>query len=97
MRVRGQPDLDWTFADCKVTSERRAEPRSCIRSGGALFLWNKIEDHAEADAARRGFDIDLDRYHDKLRTEGWSLERYGRDDQSQSYRPAGCANRGQRM
>jgi hypothetical protein len=25
MRVRGQPDLDWTLADCKVTSETRAE------------------------------------------------------------------------
>jgi quinone-modifying oxidoreductase subunit QmoC len=68
IRVGGQPDMDGTFAGRKVTPETLAELRSCIRAGGALFLWDKIEEHAEADAARRG--IDLDQYYDKVRSEG---------------------------
>jgi quinone-modifying oxidoreductase subunit QmoC len=68
MRVGGQPDMDGTFAGRKVTPETLAELRSCIRAGGALFLWDKIEGHAEADAARRG--LGLDQYYDKVRSEG---------------------------
>lgn len=68
MRVGAQPDMDGTFPGRKVTPETLAELRSCIRAGGALFLWDKIEEHAAADAARRGLDID--QYHDKVRTEG---------------------------
>jgi hypothetical protein len=68
MRVGGQPDMDGTFAGRKVTPETLAELRSCIRAGGALFLWGKIDEHAEADAARRG--LDLDQYYDKVRSEG---------------------------
>ena len=59
----------WTsLAGRKVTPETLAELRSCIRGGGALFLWDKIEEHATADAARRG--LDLDQYYDKVRSEG---------------------------
>ena len=68
IRVGGQPDMDGTFAGRKVTPETLAELRSCIRAGGALFLWNKIEEHAATDAARRGLDID--QYYDKVRSEG---------------------------
>jgi quinone-modifying oxidoreductase subunit QmoC len=68
MRVGGQPDMDGTFAGRKVTPETLAELRSCIRAGGALVLWDKIEEHAEEDAARRG--LDLDQYYDKVRSEG---------------------------
>jgi quinone-modifying oxidoreductase subunit QmoC len=68
MRVGGQPDMDGTFAGRKVTPETLAELRSCIRAGGALSLWGKIDEHAEADAARRG--LDLDQYYDKVRSEG---------------------------
>jgi heterodisulfide reductase subunit C len=68
MRVGGQPDMDGTFAGRKVTPETLAELRSCIRAGGALFLWDKIEEHAAADAARRG--LDLDDYYERVRSEG---------------------------
>jgi hypothetical protein len=51
-----------------VTPETLEELRSCIRAGGALFLWNKIEEHAGTDAARLGLDID--EYHDKVSAEG---------------------------
>ena len=68
IRVGGQPDMDGTFAGRKVTPETLAELRNCIRAGGALFLWEKIEEHAAADAARRGLDID--QYYDKVRSEG---------------------------
>ena len=68
MRVGGQPDMDGTFAGRKVTPETLEELRSCIRAGGALFLWDRIEKHAAADAARLG--VGIDEYHDKVRTEG---------------------------
>jgi quinone-modifying oxidoreductase subunit QmoC len=68
MRVGGQPDMDGTFAGRKVTPETLAELRSCISAGGALFLWDKIEEHAAADAERLGLDID--EYYEKVRTEG---------------------------
>jgi heterodisulfide reductase subunit C len=67
-RVGGQPDMDGTFAGRKVAPETLAELRSCVRAGGALFLWDKIEQHGAADAARLG--LDLDQYYDKVRTEG---------------------------
>jgi heterodisulfide reductase subunit C len=67
-RVGGQPDMDGTFAGRKVTPETLAELRNCIRAGGALILWQKIEQHAAADAARRGLDID--EYLNKVSTEG---------------------------
>ncbi|MGA3216098.1 MAG: 4Fe-4S dicluster domain-containing protein [Acidimicrobiales bacterium] len=68
IRVGGQPDMDGTFAGRKVTEETLAELRGCIRAGGALFLWDRIEQHAARDAARLGLDID--QYHDKVRSEG---------------------------
>ena len=68
IRVGGQPDMDGTFAGRKVTPETLAELRSCIRAGGALFVWDKIEEHAATDAARRRLDID--QYYDKVRSEG---------------------------
>ena len=60
--------MDGTFAGRKVTEETLAELRGCIRAGGALFLWDRIEQHAARDAARLGLDID--QYHDKVRSEG---------------------------
>jgi quinone-modifying oxidoreductase subunit QmoC len=68
MRVGGQPDMDGTFAGRKVAPETLAQLRSCIRAGGALFVWDKVEQHAAADAARLGLDID--EYYDKVSTEG---------------------------
>ena len=68
IRVGGQPDMDGTFAGRKVTPETLAELRSCIRAGGALFVWDKIEEHAATAAARRRHAID--QYYDKVRSEG---------------------------
>jgi quinone-modifying oxidoreductase subunit QmoC len=67
-RAGGTPDMDGAFAGRKVTPETLAELRSCIRAGGALVLWQKIEEHAAADAARLGLDIDD--YLNKVSTEG---------------------------
>jgi quinone-modifying oxidoreductase subunit QmoC len=67
-RVGGQPDMDGTYAGRKVAPETLAELRSCIRAGGALVLWQKIEQHAAADAAQRGMDIDD--YLNKVSNEG---------------------------
>jgi heterodisulfide reductase subunit C len=67
-RVGGQPDMDGTFAGRKVTPETLAELRACIRAGGALALWQKIDEHAAADARR--FGLDLDEYLKKVSTEG---------------------------
>jgi quinone-modifying oxidoreductase subunit QmoC len=68
VRVGGQPDMEGTFAGRKVTPETLSELRSCIRAGGALVVWDKLESHAENDAARRGLDID--QYHAKVNKEG---------------------------
>jgi len=68
VRAGGTPDMDGAFAGRKVTPETLAELRSCIRAGGALVLWQKIEEHAAADAARLGLDIDD--YLNKVSTEG---------------------------
>jgi quinone-modifying oxidoreductase subunit QmoC len=68
VRVGGQPDMDGTFGGRKVAPGTLAELRGCIRAGGALSLWQKIEEHAAADAARRGLDID--EYLKKVSTEG---------------------------
>lgn len=67
-RVGGQPDMDGTFAGRKVAPESLEELRNCARAGGTLVVWERIDRHAEADAARLG--LDLDQYYDKVRTEG---------------------------
>jgi quinone-modifying oxidoreductase subunit QmoC len=67
-RVGGTPDMDGSFAGRKVAPETLAELRSCIRAGGALVLWQRIEQHAAADAAR--FGLDIDEYLHKVSTEG---------------------------
>ncbi len=44
VRVGGQPDMEGTFAGRKVTPETLSELRSCIRAGGALVVWDKLEE-----------------------------------------------------
>jgi quinone-modifying oxidoreductase subunit QmoC len=68
VRLGAQPDMDGTFAGNKVVPATLAELRNCIRAGGTLFLWDKIEEHAAIDAER--FGLDLDQYYEKVRTEG---------------------------
>lgn len=67
-RVGGSPDMNGQFAGRKVPPETLKEVRACVRAGGALFLWDKIEEHGAAQAARLG--LDLDEYHLKVATEG---------------------------
>jgi len=67
-RLGATPDMDGDFAGRKVAPETLAELRSCIKAGGALVLWQKIEEHAAADAARLG--LDLDAYLEKVSREG---------------------------
>ncbi|MGD0254410.1 MAG: 4Fe-4S dicluster domain-containing protein [Acidimicrobiales bacterium] len=68
VRLGAQPDTDGTFAGRKVAPATLDELRSCIRGGGTLFLWNKIEEHAARDAEM--LELDLDQYYEKVRTEG---------------------------
>jgi heterodisulfide reductase subunit C len=68
VRLGAQPDMDGTFAGNKVPPATLSELRNCIRAGGTLFLWDKIEEHAARDAERRG--LDLDQYYEQVRAEG---------------------------
>lgn len=67
-RVGASPDMDGCFAGRKVDPATLAELRACIRAGGTLYLWNKIEEHGAAHAAE--LDLDLDEYLEKVSTEG---------------------------
>jgi len=67
-RVGGSPDMDGQFAGRKVPPETLKELRACVRAGGALFLWDKIEEHGAAQAAKLG--LDPDEYYLKVATEG---------------------------
>jgi quinone-modifying oxidoreductase subunit QmoC len=68
VRVGASPDMEGNFGGRKVAPETLAELRSCLHAGGALVLWDKVEQHAASDAAAR--DLDLDQYYDKVRKEG---------------------------
>ena len=67
-RVGASPDMDGPFAGRKIDPATLAELRACIRAGGALYVWNTIEEHGAADAAELG--LDLDEYLEKVSTEG---------------------------
>jgi heterodisulfide reductase subunit C1 len=67
-RVGAHPDRDGGFGGRKTDPATLAELRGCVRQGGTLLLWNRIEDWAAAQAKRLG--LDLDEYLDKVRREG---------------------------
>lgn len=67
-RVGTSPDMDGQFAGRKVDPATLEELRACIRMGGALFLWDRIEQHGAAHASELG--LDLDEYYLKVSTEG---------------------------
>lgn len=67
-RVGGSPDRDGEFSGRKIPPETLAELRGCIHAGGATVLWDRIEEHARAQAAE--FGLDIDEYHTKVGTEG---------------------------
>ena len=60
--------MDGQFGGRKVDPATLEELRACIRAGGTLFLWQRIEEHAAAQAAELG--LDLDEYLAKVPTEG---------------------------
>jgi heterodisulfide reductase subunit C len=68
LRVGASPDMDGQFAGRKVDPATLEELRACIRMGGALFLWDRIEQHGAAHASELG--LDLDEYYLKVSTEG---------------------------
>lgn len=67
-RVGASPDTDGQFGGRKVDPATLEELRACIRAGGALFLWERIEQHGAAHASE--LDLDLDEYLLKVSTEG---------------------------
>jgi len=67
-RLGAHPDMDGDMGGKKVNPATLKELRACVRQGGTLYLWNRIEEHAEHQARQMG--LTLDEYHDKVRTEG---------------------------
>jgi quinone-modifying oxidoreductase, subunit QmoC len=67
-RVGASPDMEGDFAGRKVDPATLKELRACIRAGGALYLWDRIEEHGAVQARELG--LDLDEYHHKVSTEG---------------------------
>jgi heterodisulfide reductase subunit C len=68
VRVGASPDREGPFGGRKLRPETLAEVRGCVRHGGTLALWNRIEDWGAAQAKRMGLDID--EYLEKVRREG---------------------------
>lgn len=67
-RLGAHPDMDGDMGGKKVTAATLKELRACVRHGGTLYLWDRIEAHGQADAARQG--LGLDAYHEKVGREG---------------------------
>ncbi len=67
-RVGATPDADGDFGGKKIRPETLAELRRCLQWGGTLSLWQQLEEHATTQAAEMG--LTLDKYHDKVRSEG---------------------------
>ena len=68
VRVGATPDRDGDFGGRKTNPATLAELRACVRQGGTLLLWHRIEEWAAAQAKRLGLDVD--EYLDKVRKEG---------------------------
>ncbi len=62
------PDMDGSLSGRKVSPETLEEVRSLWYAGGALFLWETIEEWGRKHAEELGLTID--EYHDKVKTEG---------------------------
>jgi heterodisulfide reductase subunit C len=57
-RISGCPDMDGSMPGRKISPETLHELRRCWQEGGALSLWDKIEEYAQKDALGQGMDID---------------------------------------
>jgi len=67
-RVGGHPDTDGFFGGRKVSVPTLRELRRCVELGGTLLLWERIEEHAQAQAKELGMGIDA--YLEKVGREG---------------------------
>ncbi len=67
-QVGACPDMPGSLSARKVHPETLHEVRRLWQAGGALFLWQVIDEAAERGAAEEG--ITIDEYHDRVRTEG---------------------------
>lgn len=67
-RVGASPDMDGSLSSRKVHPKTLYEVRRLWEAGGALYLWELIEDAAKKQADELG--ITIDEYHDKVKTEG---------------------------
>jgi hypothetical protein len=68
VRLRAHPDRDDEYGGQKIDPRTLAQVRGCVRQGGTLALWNRLEDWAAVQARHMG--LDLEAYHDKVRREG---------------------------
>jgi heterodisulfide reductase subunit C len=59
-RVGGCPDMDGSMPGRKVPPETLHQLRRCFQVGGALFLWDQIENYAREQA--KEWDMDIDDY-----------------------------------
>lgn len=67
-RIGAEPDQDGLWCSRKIHPETLEELRRCVQWGGTLALWERIE--TSAQAAARARDMDIDTYHDTVRSEG---------------------------
>lgn len=67
-KIGACPDMDGLLSGRKVHPETLHELRRLWQAGGALYLWEHIEDSAKKQADESG--ITIDEYHDKVKTEG---------------------------
>jgi heterodisulfide reductase subunit C len=68
VRVGANPDRDGGFGGRKMDPATLAQLRECVRQGGTLVLWDRLEQWGAQQAKRWG--LDLDAYLDKVGREG---------------------------
>ena len=67
-RVGANPDSDGNYGGRKIAPETLAQLRECVRWGGTLSLWNRLEAAAAKQAEEMGLTID--EYAAQASTEG---------------------------
>ncbi|MGD9212753.1 MAG: 4Fe-4S dicluster domain-containing protein [Desulfobacteraceae bacterium] len=67
-KVGASPDMEGTLSGRKVRPETLHEVRRIWHFTGAVHLWDAIEQAGAQQAAT--FDLSIDAYHDKVKTEG---------------------------
>jgi len=62
------PDMNGSLSGRKVHPDTLHEVRNLWQAGGALYLWERIEEAAQKQADEMGLSIDA--YHEKVKSEG---------------------------